>query len=330
MRVHSAVLSTLALLSPLATTGCPSTYGCDPPSEQFNVNQPVTGADIQALINSGWTTSDTWNTLDCNTLCRDAYRRTRGWETGKISNCNYTLPEKLDGTGALGNVTCSGTGYQYLCEGRRPLEHTEAGDDDCVDILGRNLAAMAYLEASSVIAFEQLAAWLQARRAPRELVERCLAAAEDERYHAVWLTQFATERGANVPVPTNSTIASEPSVFEVALHNAVEGCVHESFAALMAAIRAKRAGDVRLRRVFARLSEDESRHGQLAWDLHDWLTERLEPAQVRLVEQRRREALDGLPDRARELQRRLPQALGYLGGEEAERLALSFAMHLAA
>ncbi len=330
MRVQSAVLSTLALLSPLATIGCPSTYGCDPPSEPFNIDQPVTGADIQALIDAGSTTSATWSTLECSTLCREAYRRTRGWEMGGTSNCKHTLPEKLDGTGAEGNVTCSGTGYQYFCEGRRPLEHTEAGDEDCVDIVGRNLAAMAYLEASSVIAFEQLAAWLQGRRAPAELVERCLAAAEDERHHARWLTQLATERGANVPVPMNSIIANEPSVLEVALHNAVEGCVHESFAALMAGMRAKRAGELQLRHVFARLSEDETRHGQLAWDLHDWLIEHLEPADARMVEQRRQEALDRLPERARELQRRLPQALGYMGGEEAERLASSFAIRLAA
>lgn len=116
----------------------------------------------------------------------------------------------------------------------------------------------------------------------------------------------------------------------VAIHNAVEGCVHESFAALMAAVRARRASDIRLRRVFARIAADETRHGELAWDLDAWLCERLEPAQARQVGEHRAAALARLPARASAMRAQLPAALGILEGAEVERVAACFATHLAA
>jgi rubrerythrin len=329
MRVRSAVLSSLALVALLASSGCPSTYGCDPPSERFDLDEPVTAAELDEIIAAGYSSQTSWASVECETVCQHTYDEVRGWEASNIESCTLVLPENPDGTGAAGRITCKGTGIEFYCEGRRPLEHAEAGDEGCADALGRSLAAMAYLEAASVLAFEELAAWLQARSAPAELVDRCRAAADDERHHARWLTKLAEERGATVPVPTARPV-SEASVLEVALHNAVEGCVHESFAALMAAVRSVRADDLRLRRVFARIAADETRHGQLAWDLDAWLRERLEPALAREVEQRQREALARLPEHARALQRVLPEALGRLDGGQAERIASCFAARLVA
>ena len=167
------------------------------------------------------------------------------------------------------------------------------------------------------------------RRAPDELVARCRAAADDERGHARWLTRLAEQRGASVPLPVPRD-ASEASAYEVALHNAVEGCVHESFAALMAAVRAERAGDPLLRRVFAKLAADEIQHGQLAWDLDAWLRTQLEPAQAQKVEAARREALENLPQRARSAQACTPAELGGIDGDRAEQLASCFAARLVA
>jgi hypothetical protein len=323
MRVQTAVLSTLALLSPLGTVGCSSTSGCDSPSEKFNLDESLTRADVQTIADSMPGVA-----LTCEAVCTGTYWKVRRWQQANVSTCQLTLPDEAKGI--EGRVTCSGTGYEYVCEGRRPLGHIEAGDEDCADMLGRNLAAMAYLEAASVIAFEQLVAWLEAQQAPSELVERCVAAAEDERHHARLLTQLAAERGAKVPTASSASTANDAGVLEVALHNAVEGCVHEGFSALMAAVRAERASESRVRRVFATLAADEIRHAQLAWDMHDWLVTRLEPAEARMVEQHRRQALSRLPERARELQARMAQALGYLASDEAERLASTFATLLAA
>jgi hypothetical protein len=328
MRVRSAVLSSLALVPLLASSSCGRT-GCDAPTERFDFDEPVTAAEIDHIIATGYAGQADWASVKCETVCKNAYHRVHRWHATTVASCTLGLPEKPEGTGAKGRVTCSGTGVEYFCEGRRPLAHSEARDEGCEDALGRSLAAMAYLEAASVLAFEELAAWLRAQRAPAELIERCQAAADDERCHARWLTCLAQERGAVVPVPTPRD-ASEASVLEVALHNAVEGCVHESFAALMAAVRAERAGDLRLRRVFARLAVDEARHGQLAWDLHAWLRERLEPAQVRVMDALQRQALAQLPSRARAAQAGLPTALGDLDDERVETLAACLAARLAA
>lgn len=317
------------MVSLLGVSGCPSTLGCDPPSEPFDLDEPVTAAEIDELIEAGYYGQTDWASVECETVCSRTYTDVRGWEASGIDSCTLELPENPDGSGAAGRVTCSGTGYEYLCEGRRPLGHVEAGAEVRGDGLGRTLAAMAHLERASVVAFEQLAAWLAGRGAPVELVERCREAADDERHHARWLTRLAEERGAGVPaIATNET--GEASVLDVALHNAVEGCVHESFAALMAAVRSTSAADPRLRRVFAKIAADETRHGQLAWDLDAWLHERLEPAELQLVELRRREALERLPARARALQSSMPASLGRLDGDRAERLASCFAARLAA
>jgi rubrerythrin len=224
-------------------------------------------------------------------------------------------------------VSCTGTGYEYFCEGRRPLGHVEGGDEECSDALGRTLAAMAHLEAASVVAFEQLAAQLRGFDAPRELIERCGIAASEERAHARWLTMLAVRRGAVVPEVTQTSATS--SLLDVALHNAVEGCVHETFAALLAAHRERRASSPTLRRVFAKLAIDEAGHAQLAWDIHAWLQTQLAPAQAQAVVEAQQQALARLPERARELAS-LPAELGSLTIAEAEALARALHEQLAA
>lgn len=319
----------LALLTILATvplTGCPSVWGCDPDHEQFQLDDAeVTAAQLDELVGAYGVVS--WDQLQCESVCSDAYRRQREWQTGTIDSCALTLPENEDGSGEPGRVSCAGTGYEYICEGRRPLGHVEAGDEACSDALGRTLAAMAYLEAASVIAFEQLAAQLRGFAAPCELIERCMIAASEERAHARWLTMLATRRKAVVPEVTQTQATS--SLLDVALHNAVEGCVHETFAALLAAHRERRASSPTLRRVFAKIAVDEAGHAQLAWDIHAWMQTQLAPAQAQAVVEAQQQAFARLPERARELAS-LPAELGSLTIAEAEALALALHETLAA
>jgi rubrerythrin len=332
MRIRSAVLSSLAMLPLLPTSGCGGRTGCEPPRERFEIDEPVSVAQIDAAVKADAEIASRSGAApleECRVVCDDSYRRTRRWQPIGVDSCTLTRPQGAAGSEAQGHITCSGTGIEFYCEGRRPLGHAEIDAGVGGDDLGRSLAAMAYLEAASVLAFEELAAWLSVQRAPSELVERCRAAADDERHHARWLTRLAGQRDATVRVPVPRE-ASEASTLEVALHNAVEGCVHESFAALMAAVRAERAESPWLRRVFARIAADETCHGQLAWDLDAWLRERLAPGQVRMVERRQREALARLPARARALQSGMPESLGRLDAEQAERLASCFAARLVA
>jgi len=123
------------------------------------------------------------------------------------------------------------------------------------------------------VAFRELAQWLAGHDAPAELVDRCLAAADDEVEHADALTALAAREGAEVPAC--ATDPASDDLFSVALHNAVEGCVSEAFGALIAAHQAEQADDPRLRELLRTIADDELRHAQLAWDLHAWLWPRL-------------------------------------------------------
>ena len=52
--------------------------------------------------------------------------------------------------------------------------------------------------------------------------------------------------------------------------NAREGCVRETFGALIAMHQAERAGDPIIRRAMRRIAEEETRHAELAWEVASW------------------------------------------------------------
>ncbi len=209
-----------------------------------------------------------------------------------------------------------------FCTGRRPLGHLEPSL--VVDSRGSWFAAHAHLEAAAVTAFCQLAAWLEARDAPRELIARCEAAAADERRHARMMGRQAAACGAEVPV---AELESNPScdLFEVARHNAVEGCVSEAFAALMAAHQADHADTAEMRDLFSTLAADELRHGQLAWDLHAWLLPLLSPEQREGVIAAQARALVELPKLVAQMADHTPGDLGWPTPGRASELARRFA-----
>ena len=73
--------------------------------------------------------------------------------------------------------------------------------------------------------------------------------------HTRWLAAAAARCGASVPAP-RAEAAPGATLLEVATHNAVEGCVHETWAALAAAHRAVHASDPTLRAIFDRISAE--------------------------------------------------------------------------
>jgi len=226
-----------------------------------------------------------------------------------------------------GTIECFGTITSVrLCEGRRPLGHLEIDARGAAE-LPRVLACMAHLEAAAVDAFEELAVQLGHLRAPGELVNRCLAAADDERLHARLLSELAERGGAHVTEPKVEWASD--GLYDIALHNAVEGCVNETWAALVAHWRARHAPDADLRRIFLRIAEDETRHGQLAWDLHTWFCSQLDDAQRDAVHAAQIRALAALPDLARR-QSNSPAELGQPTAKEAAAMAVAFGQRLAA
>jgi rubrerythrin len=164
-----------------------------------------------------------------------------------------------------------------LCAGRRPAGLVSLSVDQAESKLGDYLARAAHLEAASVIAFERLAEELTLHGAPSELVERAHAAREDEEKHAYSMHELALLRGG-LPVAVRTAEFQPRSLLELALENAVEGCIRETYGALVGAYQAARARDLELRLAFRSIAPDEARHAALAQAVHVWASDRLDAA----------------------------------------------------
>lgn len=326
MDLRAILLATLA--SP-ALAGCSSVWNCHPDEEDFELDATLTVAELEQIgLDPGEAPTD----VDCARACGLAYERDRGWFETDVEDCALAVDEAAFVEGAApdavaAEVSCAGHGIEYYCEGRRPLGHVEVTGSGA-DPVGRALAELAHLEAASVVAFQQLAGWLGARGAPAALVARCHAAAEDEVRHARWLGALAAARGGSAPPPRQGDVVADD--LAVALHNAVEGCVYETWAALEAAVAARRTRDPALRTVWARIAADEAGHAQLAWDLHAWLLARLPEDQQQQVRAAQRRALDALATRAATAARTAPPPLGLPSPAAAGILARDLAARLAA
>lgn len=236
-------------------------YGCGtcPPATEYTevYTPPANGAD-GGQDDGGLPVLDP---ATCEKLCG----------SGTLS-CSYA---NADASGAV-VIRCRAT---VSCgAGRRP-EGFVAEDPSGTTALGVWLASVADLEAASVTAFRILDSELAEHGAPASLRRRARAAALDEVRHARTIRRLARRRGATAARrPKMGQRRSRP-LLAIALENAVEGCVRETFAALVAEVQASRATDADLRTAFARIARDETRHAALAHAVRRFLDAKLEPAQ---------------------------------------------------
>ncbi len=315
MDIRHLILVSIAAIS---ATACPTGSGVSGGNcgdkQPASVDTTLTEEQVQQLVTDYQL--DDRSAIDCEVACQDAFWREGGaGSLSDVTDCMLNLdpnPGEMP-EAEVGSVSCSGNEVFY-CEGRRPLGHIE--DRDCPQSLGEHLARCAQLEAASVVAFTQLAERLEAWEAPKSLVARCRAAADDEAQHASVVASLAANYG-RAPRPAKQ-LDSTPSLEEVARDNAVEGCVYETWAALRAQLIAERADDPAIRQAYRQIATDEARHGQLAWDLHTWFCQQLNPAARADLEAAQHRALASLPSRARDhhnpaqLGLPAPQALGQL------------------
>jgi hypothetical protein len=187
--------------------------------------------------------------------------------------------------------------------GRRPAGLARARPARATSALGRFFAAVSHLEAASVVAFERLAEELHAVGAPAELVRAARRSAGDEVRHARVTARLARRHGAEPPSLHVAARWRARPLAAVTVENAVEGCVRETFGALLASWQAAHAGDPRIARTMARVAADETRHAALAWAIARWAEPRLDPrsrgavlsARKRAVRQLLREVRAPLP-----------------------------------
>ncbi|MFK7988904.1 MAG: ferritin-like domain-containing protein [Sandaracinaceae bacterium] len=240
-------------------------------------------------------------TIQCDNLERGAVR----WvddhyevrATRMVADCDpivvnlYELQVDPDGTVTeLSSVEIERT--PGVCVGRRPEGLRDAPLPTDISV-GAWLAETAFLEASAVHAFEVLADELMGLGAPSELVRDARAAAQDEVRHADTMKAVAARYGAETPAPEVEARAPR-SRFAMAMDNATEGCVRETFGALLGHHQALAASDPQLRAAMATIAEDETRHATLSWRIAEWIEPQLTDAERSEVEAARREAVETL------------------------------------
>lgn len=135
----------------------------------------------------------------------------------------------------------------------------------------------AQLEAASVHAFRALASDLRRLQAPQRLVNATVRAAADERRHARAFQRLARRAGRATPRVVRVP-ATPRSMLELALENAAEGCVIETYSALVAAYQARHAAEPSLRRTLSRIAREEAEHARLSWQLWSWCLGRVDGA----------------------------------------------------
>ena len=204
-------------------------------------------------------------------LCDD-YCIGTGWQGCQVI--------ELDGAAsALPYVQCVCTGRHFSGFRARPWHS-----------VGEWFASVAGLEAASIQAFRRLSDELQALDAPARLVRSARRSMLDEARHARLMARVARRLGASVTLPRARRFRRR-SVEAIAKENAVEGCVRETYGALVGLWQSEHAGDERVRRAMRGIARDEMRHAMLAMRVAAFLEPRMTPRSRRRVAEARVRAI---------------------------------------
>jgi Mn-containing catalase len=107
------------------------------------------------------------------------------------------------------------------------------------------------------------------------------------------MTALAAEFGGTPATPELDAIAV-PTLLEMARDNATQGCVGETWAALLARHQADTAELPQIRDLMTEIAADETEHAELAWAIDAWLHTKLSPAEQTEVLATRTAACDSL------------------------------------
>lgn len=283
-------------------TGCV----CPPPAGHIDwVPIPSSGDGPAALA------------IDCERACgrtEGCARKVYADGTPGIE-CGFVEPFRSCGMGRRPLGLAPARRTRALRRGRRPGRRaTEA----------KLLAEFAMLEGASVGAFDELADRLDALGAPPELAQRARGAAVEEARHARVMRGLARRAGAR-SLAIRVTPPPPPTLLELAISNAVEGCVLETFGALLAHRQARTATDRRHREAMEIIAEEETTHAILARDIDAWARTVLDAADVAALDAAHRGAWRTL---GRPVAVSGVRTLGWPDGAERARLARALELGL--
>jgi rubrerythrin len=153
-----------------------------------------------------------------------------------------------------------------------------------------------------------------------DLVSAARRSARDEVRHARATSRLARRFGGEPPTVRVGQ-KRKRSLAAVALENAVEGCVRETFGALVATCQARSARDAEIRRVMERIAVDETRHAALAWEIARAIEPRLDDRTRRRIATARNRAIAKLRrDMATGVSREVVRGAGVPDADSATRM----------
>ena len=155
------------------------------------------------------------------------------------------------------------------------------------------LARSAQLEAASVPAFLRLSRELS-RLGAHALAAAARRSAHDELRHAVSMGRLAARYGAAPLQPMVAAARCGRTAYEIAQENAVEGCVRETFGALVAWQQSALAPDPSIARTMRTIAADETRHAELSWQVAGWIEPKLTATERKMLGRARAGALGQL------------------------------------
>lgn len=200
--------------------------------------------------------------LHCGRLCTEILQAS-GASTVALFDCELGCDAHGGGVAAIT--------FSTAVLGRRPEGFAGAVPTAPGTSLASYFAACAEMEGVSVTAFLTLADNLGRFGAPNTLVARArLAAADEVRHFAAMraLTRRYGQEGPQFPRPTRPS--ESRSLEAIATENATEGCVAETYAAVVALWQAQTARDSVVRAAMTKIATDEGRHAALGWDVDAW------------------------------------------------------------
>ncbi len=246
--------------------------------------------DQSAIVDAGvpWPSGTQHSASECSPYCDNPldFRHHDPCSTSEITGCQVSSQTTV--VCHIHYTWC----YQGQC-GRLPAGLLP--DEKCgqPSLAAAYLANAARLEGAALFAFRAVERELIAHGAPADLIARARSAQRDEERHHTAMSGLARRYGAPVGAVEVEDVAVRPLV-EVALENAVEGCVRETYGAAVAAFQGECAGDRAVRRAMRSIARDEAEHAALGWAIDGWALGLLRPRERARVEAARQEALEQL------------------------------------
>jgi hypothetical protein len=190
--------------------------------------------------------------------------------------------------------------------------------------VGDYFARLAELEEASIEAYRLLAAELTAVNAPAAFIRTARRSAKDKERQAGLIASLARRFGG-APVTPEIAGTTRRSLEDVAIHNAAEGCIRETYASLVAAMQAERAEDNVVRAAMLTIARDEAEQSTFAWSIGAWLEMQLsDDARARYA----KAARGAVKDLRGEAYTPYPEAMRKIAGLPSVRDALALIDHL--